>query len=196
MRDSVLVQRVLDGDRTAGEQLVTEHYSRLYRLLRRLTNNANAAEDLTQQTFEKAWQALPGFQGQSSLVTWLHSIAYHEYTHWLRSRRNHTSLDDVVGVPDGRPPHELEGILVRDALDQLPPEHREAFVLYYVQRLSVPEVASVLSVPEGTIKSRLFTARRRLRELLREAQPDTSVCAGPAATQVGAAVTDEGGRQT
>jgi RNA polymerase sigma-70 factor (ECF subfamily) len=170
LRDRALVQRILSGDRAAGERFVTEHYSRIYRLLRHLTGRVEAAEDLTQQTFVKAWEAMARFQGESSLATWLHSIAYHEYTHWLRSQREHVPLDSALNVPDDRAAHELEAVLVRGALAQLSPEHRETFLLYHVQGLSVPEVAAVLSVPAGTVKSRLFTARQRLRELLGESQ--------------------------
>ena len=86
--------------REAGEKLVTEHYPRIYRLLRHLTASIDNAEDLTQQTFVKAWQALATFRGEASLATWLHCIAYHEYTHWLRARREQSPLDDAVGVAD------------------------------------------------------------------------------------------------
>ncbi len=168
VRDDALVKRILGGDRTAGEQFVTEHYPRIYRLLRHLTGRVEDAEDLTQQTFVKAWQALGTFKGESSLATWLHRIAYHEYTHYLRSRRDHAPLDDAADVPDDHAARELEAVLVRRALAQLSSEHRETFLLYHVQGLSVPEVAAVLDVPAGTVKSRLFTARQRLREMLSE----------------------------
>ena len=70
MRDSWLVKQILDGDKEAGEKLVTEHYPRIYRLLRHLTASIDNAEDLTQQTFVKAWQALATFRGEASLATW------------------------------------------------------------------------------------------------------------------------------
>jgi len=171
MRESWLVKQILDGDKEAGEKLVTEHYPRIYRLLRHLTASIDNAEDLTQQTFVKAWQALATFRGEASLATWLHCIAYHEYTHWLRARREHSPLDDAVGVADESAAHELEAILFREALAQLSREHRETFLLHYVQGLSVREVAAVLEVPAGTVKSRLFVARQRLRELLQHTDP-------------------------
>jgi RNA polymerase sigma-70 factor (ECF subfamily) len=169
LRDRLLVKRILSGDETAGERLVAEHYARICRFLSHLTGSLENAEHLTQQTFVNAWRALAAFKGESSLATWLHRIAYHAYTHHRRSRREHAPLD-AVAVPDGAAAGELEAVLVRDALTQLSPEHREAFLLYHVQGFCVAEVAAVLDVPAGTVKSRLFAARRRLRELLSEPQ--------------------------
>src|SRR5436305_11947940 len=135
MRDRRLVQQILDGDRAAGEKLVTEHYPRLYRLLRHLTGSIETAEDLTQQTFVRAWQGLATFRGEASLATWLHRIAYHEYTHWLRARREHLPLDEATAVVDERAAHEMEAVFLRGALAQLSAEHRETFLLYYGQGL-------------------------------------------------------------
>lgn len=168
MGDGATVRRILKGDRAAGERLVTEEYPRIYRLLRHLTGTVEVAEDLTQQTFLKAWQALASFRGEASLSTWLHRIAYHEYTHWLRARRDHAPLEEAGEVPDPRAAGGLEAVLLRGALAQLSSEHRETFLLYHVQGLSVPETAGVLGVPPGTVKSRLYHARQRLRELLAE----------------------------
>jgi RNA polymerase sigma-70 factor, ECF subfamily len=168
LRDMALVRRILGGDRAAGERLIAEHYARIHRLLRHLTDSSESVDDLTQQTFLKAWQALAAFRGESSLATWLHGIAYHEYTHWLRARRDHASLEDAADVPDSHAADALEAVFLRRALAQLSPEHRATFILYHVQGLSVPEVAAVLEVPQGTVKSRLSIARQRLRELLRD----------------------------
>jgi RNA polymerase sigma-70 factor (ECF subfamily) len=168
MGDGATVQQILNGDQVAGERVVTEQYPRIYRLLRHLTGAVEVAEDLTQQTFLKAWQALASFRGEASLGTWLHRIAYHEYTHWLRARREHAPLEEAGDLPDRQAERGLEALLLQDALDRLSPEHREAFLLYHVQGLSVPEVAAVMEVPPGTVKSRLFHARQRLRELLAE----------------------------
>jgi RNA polymerase sigma-70 factor, ECF subfamily len=166
MGDHQLVERILSGDGAAGERLVADHYPRLYRWLCHLTGSKETARDLVQQVFLNAWQALSSYRGQASLKTWLHRIAYREYTHWLRTRQQHASLDDATGVIDVHSERQWEAMLLREALSRLSPEHRETFLLYHVQGLSVPEVAVVLDVPTGTVKSRLFTARRRLRERL------------------------------
>ncbi|MBW3623427.1 MAG: RNA polymerase sigma factor [Armatimonadetes bacterium] len=166
------IRKILNGDPAESERFVLRHYPNVYRFLCRLTENTDAAEDLTQQTFLKAWEGLGTFRGDSSLSTWLHRIAYHEYTHWLRSRRSHLPLDEDLLIDD-RAGGELEGVLLRHALARLTPEHREAFVLHHVQGLSVAEAAQVLQAPAGTVKSRLHAARAHLRTLLSESQEDT-----------------------
>jgi RNA polymerase sigma-70 factor (ECF subfamily) len=169
LRDTTLVKRILNGDRAAGERFVTEHYARVCRFLRHLTGSVEDAEQLTQQTFVNAWEGMAAFRCESSLGTWLHRIAYHAYTHHLRSRREHAPLD-AVAVPDDSAAGALEAVHLRHALAQLSSDHRETFLLYHVQGLSVSEVAAILEVPAGTVKSRLFLARRRLRESLSEAE--------------------------
>jgi RNA polymerase sigma-70 factor (ECF subfamily) len=171
-KDKWPVQRILSGDKAAGEQFVIEHYEAIFRFLRNLTGNKEDAEDLTQQTFLRAWEALPSFRGDSSLSTWLHSIAYREYTHWLRSRREFVPLDEIVDMPDEQANQNLEAVLLRWAIYRLDPEHREVFVLYYVQGFSVSEIAKIIGVPAGTVKSRLFFARQKLRELLSDVIPE------------------------
>ena len=170
MHDTALVHKILNGDRAAGERFVTANYPRIFRLLRCLTGSAETAQDLTQQTFARAWQALPGFQGKADLATWLHKIAYHEYTGWLRSRRDHAPLDEAAGIADLREARGLDSILVSRALSQLPDDQRETFALYYMQEFSVAEIGEMLDLPAGTVKSRLFTARRRMRQLLQAAE--------------------------
>ena len=164
--DSLWVKRILLGDKRAGERFVREHYPRIYRLLHHLTGRAEVAEDLTQQTFVKAWQGMEKFKNRSLLITWLSKIAYHEYTHWLRSRQEHVHLETLAEMP--APEQELSWATytLPRALSQLSEEHRETFLLYHVHELSVAEVAKVLEIAPGTVKSRLFVARQRLRELL------------------------------
>ena len=168
MIDKIRVKKILRGDREAGENLVTENYQRLYRFLRHLTGNSSIAEDLTQSTFVKAWEAMPAFRGECRLSTWLHKIAYFEYTHWLRGRRESFPLIAADHLLDLNADTGFKVVLFTQTLDQLSPELRETFLLYYVQELSMQEVADVLNISIGTIKSRLHTARQRLRELLTE----------------------------
>ena len=170
---------MVTGDKAAGEEFVRRYYARIERLLRCLTGSPDTARDLTQQTFVKAWQALPGFKFEASLQTWLHRIAYHEYTHWLRDRRDHAPLEAAYDMPDlsaNLLVNDWGMTLLPNALAQLSEELRDTFLLFYVQELSVPEVANVMNVPRGTVKSRLFTARQKLRGLLEHAmrEPDMS----------------------
>lgn len=164
MIERILVKRILAGDARAADQLIREHYPRVLRFLRHLTGSTSDAEDLAQQTFVRAGSALPRFRYECSLSTWLHRIAYHEFAHLLRDRRE-TPMPlperavDVTGRSE-------DAVVLAAAIGDLPEELRTAFVLREVQRLSVREVAAILEVPEGTVKSRNHSARERLRETL------------------------------
>jgi len=170
MNETALIKRALSGDAAAAERLITAHYARIYRLLRCLSGSAVAAEDLTQQTFVRGWQALDGFQGRSSFATWLHRIAYREYTHWLRCRHDDLPLEAAADIADIKAAHGLDSIMVSRALGHLPSDLRDVFLLYYIQELSVAETAAVLDLPVGTVKSRLFTARGQMRALWQAAE--------------------------
>jgi RNA polymerase sigma-70 factor (ECF subfamily) len=179
MRDRTWVNRILTGDKAAGERLVSENYQRIYALLRSLSCHREVAEDLTQQTFTKAWQALPSFRAEARLSTWLCRIAYHEYTHWRRDRREFAALESVANLADSKAVVGLETVIFSRALAQLSDDLRETFLLHYQHELEVKEIAIILEVPAGTIKSRLFTARNRLREILTAGEPVSD--AGPTA---------------
>lgn len=184
MREVRLVQRILAGDKAAGERLVCDNYRRVFTMLRALTEDGAAAEDLTQQTFVAVWTALPGFRGDSRLATWISRIAYHQYTHWLRDRRAHQSLDSIELLADPRSAAGLENVLFACALRQLSDDLRVTFLMRYQNELDIREISAILELPAGTVKSRLHTARSRLRELLAEsmdsresetAPPDSTV---------------------
>ncbi|HEV2474576.1 MAG TPA: sigma-70 family RNA polymerase sigma factor, partial [Chthonomonadales bacterium] len=107
-------------DPAAGERFIKQHYAGIYRMLLHFTGSVETAEDLTQQVFVSAWQALPGFRGEARLSTWLRKIAYHEYTHWLRAQKLHASLEEASEGPDLRNAAGLHTIMLRAALRALP----------------------------------------------------------------------------
>lgn len=180
LRDLWWVRAVLRGDKERAERWVTREYPRVYRMLRYLTGDREAAEDLTQQAFVQAWQSLASYRGESGLSTWLHRIAYRQYTHWLRTRKETLPLSQAPELEDPRHVQGLTTILVQRALQSLSDELREPFLLYYARQMSIKEVADVLEIPAGTVKSRLFTARRLLRELLMEEPVAAGVDEDPA----------------
>jgi RNA polymerase sigma-70 factor, ECF subfamily len=166
------VRRILRGDKPAGELLVAENYPAIQRMLWCLTGDSEIAADLTQQTFLNAWRALDSYRGEARIATWIRRIAYHEYLHWLRDRRPAeplSSVEEMAGTVDIQ---DLKTIVLDRALAQLSDDLRNTFLLFYAQELSVAEVAAVLAVPKGTVKSRLFSARALLRELLAEPAAD------------------------
>ena len=164
----------MQGDKAAGERLVTENYRRVYGLLRSLTDHREVAEDLTQQTFTRAWAGLADFRGEARLSTWLCKIAYNEYAHWRRDRREFAALDEAENVPDLSALVGLPTVMVARALDCLSGELRETFLMRYEHELDIKEIAVVLEIPAGTVKSRLFVARNRLRELLSDAPANSA----------------------
>lgn len=155
--------------REALNEWVHQHHDDIYRFLYHLTRHRECAEDLAQQTFVNAYQALGGFREEASMRTWLHKIAFREYVAWRRKRRLTFSLDVLRGYHDHRIT-EVEGqITLLAALHQLPSAHREAFLLFEVQQLSIDEVAQVTGIKSGTVKSNLHYARKRLKAQLGEA---------------------------
>ena len=175
MDDNTLVKRILRGDKASGERFVAMQYPRIFRFLRCLTGNADTADDLTQQSFAQAWRSLDSYQGRASLATWLHKIAYREYVHWLRSRRDHLPIESAINIEDLREVRGLDSILISRAVLLLSPELREPFTLYYIQEFSIAEVGDLLELPAGTVKSRLFAARRRMRELISASEAPLAV---------------------
>ncbi|HVT12328.1 MAG TPA: sigma-70 family RNA polymerase sigma factor [Fimbriimonadaceae bacterium] len=166
MEDRRLVKRAAAGDGEAANRLVSQHYTDVVRFLLHLTGHINEAEELAQETFVKAWQRLATFEGRASLRTWLHRIAYREFA----LRRN---IPDFVEMPEDHMDERqcfvgplVEAMAMERAIAALPDSLRITFLICQVQEMSVKEAAEILGVPAGTVLSRLFTARERLRRQL------------------------------
>jgi len=171
MSDQHLVEQIKRGDRDAARELVQRYYPSVLRFLTTLCPNSADAEELTQEAFVKAMQGIRRFRGKSGLRTWLHRIAFHEFTHHRRRQRSTVALPESMNSPL----FEANSILALDlerVLMDLSEEFRAAFVLCDIQELTMEEASVVLSVPLGTVKSRLHTARKRLQTLL---QPEQEV---------------------
>jgi RNA polymerase sigma-70 factor (ECF subfamily) len=168
-----LLSSLRAGRPEACAELVQVHYKVVYRWLVHLTRDAHWAEDLTQETFAAAWQKLDGFQGNASLATWLHRIAYTKFIDSQRARQRADGVLDRIARPkadsddpfDAAAADEQAQQLYR-ALDELPAAERAVLVLHYLQGLSYREMAIVLEEPAGTVKWRTSLALGHLRELL------------------------------
>jgi RNA polymerase sigma-70 factor (ECF subfamily) len=153
--------------------LVRGHYQAVYRLLLHLTRDAHRAEDLTQETFAKAWRVIGSFQGKASLGTWLHRIAYTKFLDAQRTRQRDDATRERLVRPHAGSVDPFEAAAADDesrrlhqALAALEPSERVVLVLHYLQDLSYAEMADVLEEPVGTVKWRTHAALGRLRALL------------------------------
>ena len=173
-----MVDAARDGDSDAIEALVRRYQSRIFNFTRALTANDADAEDLTQETFIRAFRAIGGFRGDSSFKSWLYQIATNAArTHFGKRTRQASVWERRVEADDVADRHLAsrsgsveESVMQRDALDRaltaIPETLRVPVVLHDVQGLGYLEIAEILDVPIGTVMSRLFRARRRLRPML------------------------------
>jgi RNA polymerase sigma-70 factor (ECF subfamily) len=184
--DLLAVRLALGGDLGAFESLVTKYEKMVFSISYRMLLDREAAQDVAQETFLKAFRALPSFKGGSKFATWIYRIAANACIDLLRKRSGYsevsldTQAEDEDGaraglaVPDGAADVEavIEGKelrrLVREAVEALPDAHRAIIVMRDFQDMEYGEIAGVLGCPEGTVKSRINRARRRLRRILLE----------------------------
>jgi RNA polymerase sigma factor (sigma-70 family) len=153
-------------DRDAIQDWVSEHYDDIYRFLRHLSKSRETAEDLTQQTFFHALEAVSRFEGRSAIRTWLHKIAFREYLGWRRKQRWLAPLDALIPSKDRHMSSVEDSEVLLSALHKLSAPLREAFLMHEVQQLSIEEIAVISDCAEGTVKWRLHEARAELRRML------------------------------
>lgn len=183
--DRALAERARHGDQAAFDDLVRRYHGKLYGLIYNMTANKEDTEDMLQDVFTKAYQSLPKFRGHSSFYTWIYRIAINRTINFLKRRRRKQtlSLDDIdVGVERDPAYVQLSAreSPVRDinlselqeklnkALLTLSEKHRTVVVLHDVQGVPHHEIAKMLNVSEGTVRSRLFYARQHLQNELAE----------------------------
>ena len=173
--DEADVARARAGDTAAFAALVRRHQDRVFGFILRMLDARDEAMELTQDVFVKAWQALPGWRPEARFSTWLLQIARNAALDQLRRRRvvQFAPLDDGMDVADTAPGPEARyasrqrQALLENALQQIAAEHREILLLREVEDLSYGELAAVLGIAEGTVKSRLARARAALLEHFR-----------------------------
>lgn len=176
--ESALIENAQKGDQDAFAELVNEHQRYVYNLTLRILRDENEALDLAQETFVRAWSALPNFRGQSRFRTWLYRIATNLcYNRLPTLRRSLNELGEEIveelSNPDPRsvnPAYKLEKQELREylfqAVDNLDEKYRLLIALRYQDELSYDEIASTLNLPLGTVKTGLFRAKARLRSAL------------------------------
>ena len=171
--DHALVRASAGGDAAAFEALYRRHADRVHGVILRLVGHQHSrAEDLTQEAFVRAWQALPGFRFESAFTTWLHRLAANTALMELRSRRGAPAIDgdddalDAIGTGDTAGHRTALSMDLQQAVDGLPPRARAVLVLYDIEGWTHDEIATALDMAVGSSKAQLHRARRLLRAKL------------------------------
>ena len=182
-QETELVRRASKGDLDAYDELVRRYQERIYATIYHMTSNHEDANDLAQETFIKAFQALKSFKGGSSFYTWIYRIAVNKTINFLKQRKNrsHMSLNDldfnaehdpdlVALISDKTPRREINLTELQEklneAMQKLSEPHRLAVTLHDVQGMSHEEIAKIMDCNIGTVRSRLFYARQQLQAYL------------------------------
>ncbi len=179
--DRSLVRQAQQGDLSAFDELIRRYQERIYGAVYHMTSNHEDANDLTQETFLKAYKALPSFKGDSAFFTWVYRIAVNKTINFLKQRKNrHNNLSlndldfnaehdpDLVALISDKTPRrdcslgELQEKL-NDAMQKLSDTHRLVVTLHDVQGLSHDEIGKIMDCNAGTVRSRLFYARQQLQ---------------------------------
>lgn len=178
-----LIERCIEGDDQAIEIFVRRHETDIFRLAFSVLQDPSEAHEAAQDTFITALKALPNYQERSSLKAWLCTIALNISRNRLRKRKVVEKLQNtltiVFQIETRKQPTLEEGVIetekekaIWNALSELDEKHRMVMVLKYFQELDIREIAEILSISEGTVHSRLHTARERLRIALKEIHGD------------------------
>jgi RNA polymerase sigma factor (sigma-70 family) len=180
VEETVLVRQARTGDLQAYDELVRRYQERIYATIYHMTSNHEDANDLAQEAFIKAFQALKSFKGGSSFYTWVYRIAVNKTINFLKQRRNrsHMSLDDLdfnaehdpdlLALISDKTPRREAGLAdlqekLNSAMQKLSEPHRLVVTLHDVQGLSHEEIADIMDCNIGTVRSRLFYARQQLQ---------------------------------
>jgi RNA polymerase sigma-70 factor (ECF subfamily) len=174
--DEALIGRIASGDRLAMQVLFARHHVRVYRFVLRLVRDEWKAEDLISEVFLDVWRQADRFEGRSTVSTWLLAIARFKALSALR-RKPDEELDDesAAAIEDEADDPEMalakkdRSAVIRKCLTGLSAEHREIIDLVYYHEKSVEEVAEIVGIPENTVKTRMFYARKKMADMLKAA---------------------------
>ena len=177
--DLELFQRVGAGDALALKALYARHRVAIYRFALRLTRSEASAEDVVSEVFVDVWRNAAAFEGLSQPQTFLLGVARNKAYSLLRRRRDEelddekaAEIEDGADTPEAALQKRTKGEIIRACLNRLSAAHREVIDLVYYQDKSIEEVSEIVGAPVGTVKTRMFHARKRLAELIADAGED------------------------
>ncbi|HOX85985.1 MAG TPA: sigma-70 family RNA polymerase sigma factor [bacterium] len=183
--NSNLIHAALNGDQQAYKEIVNRFYGKIFALVLRMVKNRQEAEDLTQETFIKAFNSLATFNSEYAFSTWLYKIAANTCIDHFRKKRLLTfPLDNPITMqdsemqreypdqqepePDNRLINKERTTIIEDAISSLPAKYRQVIILRHKRDKSYEEIAEELALPLGTVKVRIFRAREMLKKALRD----------------------------
>ena len=189
IEDQVLVERVLSGDNRAFERLVEKYKKRIYYLAYKMTRDHDSADELAQESFVKAYQALTRFKKGYNFYTWLYRICVNLCINFLKKEKNSIPTDYVTDKEllqfSRRVSDQLESMInseqaaiVKQALETIPPDQKAVFILKTYENMTYEQMATVMNCSVGTVMSRLYRARHKLRSALEAAETEKDVSDG------------------
>jgi len=174
--DEALIARIAVGDRLAMQVLFARHHVRVYRFVLRLVRDQWKAEDLISEVFLDVWRQADRFEARSTVSTWLLAIARFKALSALRRKPDEeldeesaAAIEDDADDPEVALAKKDRSAVIRKCLTGLSAEHREIIDLVYYHDKSVEEVAEIVGIPENTVKTRMFYARKKLADMLKAA---------------------------
>ena len=177
--DEALISRIAAGDKLAMQVLYARHHVRVYRFVLRIVGNSSVAEDLISEVFLDVWRQAGKFEARSAASTWMLAIARFKALSAMRRKPEEELDEDMAGAiedpaddPEVVAQKKDKSEILRKCLTALSPDHREIIDLVYYHEKSVEEVAGIVGIPEATVKTRMFYARKKLSELLKAAGVD------------------------
>jgi len=184
--DQQLVTASKHGDQDAFARLVQRYQRRIFNLVYRMLQQYEEASEITQETFLAAWQGLPSFRGDARFATWLYRIAYNCALKQLETRKRDRALqaalqaeqalegEDTYKRADAQIDEHERQAFVHEHLSRLPAKYRAVLILRHLQDMTYEEMAEILTMPVGTIKTHLFRARNLLKQRLQGLDSETS----------------------
>ncbi len=183
MSDEELIEQTLTGNQDAFAELVTRYQDRLYNVVYHIVNDREEACDIVQETFLQSYTNLSRFRQSSRFYTWLYRIAFNISIGTLRQKKRKVSMEQILddygeclASKDESPEHKMtseeSSRLLWEAINRLPSEYRTPLILREMEEASYEEIADILHVPVGTVRSRLHRARLALKDLIERRRKD------------------------
>ncbi len=170
--DAELLSRIANGDQDAMTRFYQAHESRVYAFALKRLNDPHACADIVVETMMAVWNGAAAFKGDARVTTWLFGIAHRKVVDMHRRRGRHEADELDFDVADESEDHVAalaaaeDGEHLRRCLEALPEAHREIMHLAFFEDMAYPEIASIVDCPEGTVKTRVFHAKKKLRQCL------------------------------